>query len=55
MKIRRAFRFVQHFRLGFQNVVAIPEGSPVTMDYRTDRVRVFFDTKGIVRNVPTVG
>lgn len=25
------------------SVQAIPEGSMVTMDYRTDRVRVFFD------------
>ena len=25
------------------SVQAVPEGSMVTMDYRTDRVRVFFD------------
>ena len=41
--------------LGFQNVMTVLEGSPVTLDYRMDRVRVFVDTKGIVRNTPTVG
>ena len=45
----------QYFHLGFTNVVAIPEGSIVTADYRTDRVRVFVDANGIVRSAPTVG
>jgi hypothetical protein len=41
--------------LGLTNVVAINENSPVTMDYRTDRVRVFVNDKGIVTRVPTTG
>ncbi|CAF2531536.1 unnamed protein product [Rotaria sp. Silwood2] len=39
---------------GFSNVVTIQEGSPVTLDYRTDRVRVFVDNKGIVKGVPNI-
>ena len=33
----------------------VPEGSMVTMDFRTDRVRVFVDEGGIVRSAPNVG
>ena len=36
-------------------VVAIAEGSPVTMDYRLDRVRVFYNTKGEVSVEPKLG
>ena len=35
--------------------MTVKEGSMVTMDYRTDRVRVFVDSKGIVKQTPTVG
>lgn len=41
--------------LGFSDVVTILEGSPVTMDYRTDRVRVIVNNKGIVIQTPIVG
>ena len=34
------------------HVVVVPVGSPVTLDYRTDRVRIFVDT---VAQTPTVG
>ncbi|GJM94328.1 hypothetical protein PR202_ga10966 [Eleusine coracana subsp. coracana] len=34
------------------HVVVVPVGSPVTMDLRTDRVRIFVDT---VAQTPTVG
>uniref|UniRef100_A0A0A8ZPQ6 Uncharacterized protein n=1 Tax=Arundo donax TaxID=35708 RepID=A0A0A8ZPQ6_ARUDO len=34
------------------NVIVVPSGSPVTLDLRTDRVRVFVDT---VAQTPTVG
>ncbi|KAL6864802.1 hypothetical protein ACP4OV_015953 [Aristida adscensionis] len=34
------------------NVVVVPLGAPVTMDYRTDRVRIFVDT---VARPPTIG
>ncbi|KAL6619827.1 hypothetical protein ACP70R_034966 [Stipagrostis hirtigluma subsp. patula] len=33
-------------------VVVVPIGSPVTMDYRTDRVRIFVHT---VARSPTIG
>jgi hypothetical protein len=33
-------------------IVVVPLGSPVTMDYRTDRVRLFVDT---VADVPKIG
>ena len=33
----------------------LPEGSMVTMDYRTDRVRVFIDNDGQVVGVPRKG
>ncbi|KNA20995.1 hypothetical protein SOVF_047460 [Spinacia oleracea] len=38
-----------------KNVVVLPEGSPVTKDYRTDRVRVFVDTCGKVSSTPYIG
>ena len=31
------------------------DGSPVTMDYRPDRVRIFVDGNGIVVSVPRAG
>ena len=37
------------------NVVKVPHGSPVTMDFRTDRVRVFFDQDGNVVGQPKIG
>jgi len=33
----------------------VPPGSMVTMDYRTDRVRVHVDQQGKVAQQPTVG
>ncbi|CAF0992667.1 unnamed protein product [Rotaria sp. Silwood1] len=48
-------KFIPKITLGFTNVVIVKEGAPVTLDYRTDRVRVFVDDKGIVRSVPTIG
>ncbi len=41
-------------KIGFKNVVAVNERSPITMDYRTDRVRVFVNERGIVSRVPTI-
>jgi len=40
--------------LGFTNVVVLPEKSPVTMDLRTDRVRIFVDAQGKVVHTPHV-
>lgn len=37
------------------NVVKVPEGSIVTMDYRLDRVRVFFGEDGKVVRAPSLG
>jgi hypothetical protein len=37
------------------NVFVIPHGSMVTMDYRTDRVRVFVDEGGVVVQPPHRG
>ncbi|CAM0958483.1 unnamed protein product [Alopecurus aequalis] len=34
------------------NIVVLPAGSPVTLDYRTDRVRIFVDT---VAEIPHIG
>lgn len=36
-------------------VVIIPDGSPVTADYREDRVRIFVDNDGKVTQIPRVG
>jgi hypothetical protein len=41
-------------KIGFTNVMMVKVGSPVTMDFRTDRVRVFVNNKGIVTQVPTI-
>ena len=37
------------------SVVKIPEGSMVTCDYRTDRVRVYYDEAGVVNDAPRIG
>ena len=37
------------------NTYIIPEGSPVTMDYRLDRVRIFVDDANVVVSVPNRG
>jgi hypothetical protein len=37
------------------NVFILPEDSMVTMDYRTDRVRVFVNEEGMVVRQPTIG
>jgi len=38
-----------------ENVLIVPHGSMVTMDYRTDRVRVFVDEQGKVSKTPKRG
>ncbi|ATE54666.1 hypothetical protein CNX65_16410 [Actinosynnema pretiosum] len=38
-----------------REVVVVPEGSFVTMDYREDRVRVFVTADGRVAEVPRIG
>lgn len=40
---------------GIDNVQILPEDSYVTMDYCTDRVRIFVDANGIVVRPPMVG
>jgi len=37
------------------NVVLQPELSPCTMDFRTDRVRVFINAEGKVTSAPNIG
>ncbi|CAD8098956.1 unnamed protein product [Paramecium primaurelia] len=37
------------------NVQLLPQNSMVTMDYRTNRVRVFHDENGIVKQAPHIG
>lgn len=37
------------------NVHVLAEGSPCTMDFRTNRVRVFVNGQGIVTSVPYTG
>jgi len=37
------------------DVHVIPQGSPVTRDYRINRVRVYVDTNGIVAQAPRRG
>lgn len=43
------------FELGLTNVVVVPENSPITMDFRTDRIRVLVNKSGLVIRVPTIG
>jgi len=33
----------------------MPENAPCTMDYRTDRVRIFVDKDGKVISTPSIG
>ena len=40
---------------GTLQVVVLPENSLCTMDYRLDRVRVFVDSNGIVKDPPFKG
>lgn len=37
------------------HVYVIPQDSPVTMDYRLDRVRIFVNDNGEVSSAPTIG
>ncbi|OVA15355.1 Proteinase inhibitor I13 [Macleaya cordata] len=37
------------------SVMIVKEGMMVTMDFRCDRVRVWVDKKGIVKQVPALG
>lgn len=38
------------------NVEIIPSGSMVTMDWREDRVRIYYnETNNVVDSVPTIG
>ncbi|CAF0958774.1 unnamed protein product [Rotaria sordida] len=48
---------VQYIKMksNLTNVFTVPENSFITMDYRTDRVRVFVDNNNIVTKVPRVG
>lgn len=41
--------------VGLSNVFTVLENSPMTMDYRTDRVRVIVNQAGIVTQVPRTG
>ena len=36
-------------------VILVPEGSAVTADFRTDRVRIFVDSKNLVVGIPQIG
>ncbi|KAJ4836291.1 hypothetical protein Tsubulata_008020 [Turnera subulata] len=36
------------------NAIIVLEGSPITLDYRCDRVRVFVDENGIVVSAPEI-
>ncbi len=53
--LEKMFSFYFIIRLGFTNVFIVPEGSAITLDYRTDRVRVFVDKKGVVTQIPSIG
>lgn len=41
--------------VGLENVFTVLEKTPMTMDYRTDRVRVIVNQAGIVTEVPRTG
>ncbi|XP_012940436.1 chymotrypsin inhibitor [Aplysia californica] len=38
-----------------KQILKVPENSPVTMDYRPDRVRVFVNEAGVTVDVPRTG
>jgi hypothetical protein len=42
-------------KTGLENVATIPEGAPVTADFRTDRIRVFVDKDGNIKQAPRIG
>ena len=46
---------VSRFSSGFSDVQVMPPGSMMTMDYRTDRVRVRVDAQGKVTSPPSIG
>ena len=48
-------QLISKIKLGLTNVVIIKEGSPITLDYRTDRVYVFVNSENIVISVPAIG
>jgi hypothetical protein len=48
-------KLIKGFADDLSQVTIVPNGSMVTMDYRTDRVRVFVDEAGIVSQIPSRG
>ena len=38
-----------------KKIILVPEGRMVTMDYRTDRIRLFLDGDGKVARTPIIG
>lgn len=53
-EISKLFFFNFPIKIGFSNVNTHYERSPMTMDYRMDRVRVIVNAKGIVTSVPSI-
>ena len=46
---------IEEERSDLERVEVIPEGAPVTRDFRIDRVRIFVDAEGRVVRIPKVG
>ena len=54
MDSERAIECLESQYPNFQ-IVAVEEGSMVTMDYRMDRIRVYTDSQGRVATTPNIG
>lgn len=46
---------IQHHHPEITEVHVVPQGSPVTMDFRPDRVRIYVDENGLVVKAPRPG
>ncbi|CAM9652731.1 unnamed protein product [Pylaiella littoralis] len=55
MDVDEAMDLISEERPDLKKVIKVKEGSMVTMDMRSDRVRLFYNAQGVVTRAPKVG
>ncbi|CAM9311694.1 unnamed protein product [Ectocarpus sp. 13 AM-2016] len=55
MDVEEAVEIIKAARPDLRKIAKVPEGAMVTMDMRTDRVRIYYDKENIVTRPPRVG
>ena len=55
MKGEEAVAIIRRENPRIKNIMIVKEGMMVTMDFREDRVRVWVDSCGLVKDTPIIG